>query len=54
MDEDETRLALHSQDPKIILHGSGNSYVSLSIQVFPCTVCYAQKIKLFLKAFFFI
>ncbi|XP_071384945.1 zinc finger Y-chromosomal protein 1 isoform X3 [Centroberyx affinis] len=24
MDEDDTRLAIHSQEPKIILHGSGN------------------------------
>lgn len=24
MDEDVTRLAIHSEEPKIILHGSGN------------------------------
>lgn len=30
MDEDVTRLAIHSEEPKIILHGSGNyhSYIN--------------------------
>ena len=32
MDEDVTRLAIHSEEPKIILHGSGN-YIHVFIHL---------------------
>lgn len=30
MDEDVTRLAIHSEEPKIILHGSGNYHANVN------------------------
>lgn len=39
MAEEVTRLALRSQEPKIILHGSGNhlTVISLTVQTFTGT-----------------
>ena len=52
MDEDDARLAIHTQEPKIILHGSGKTSLFYCILLLYCIGFPAENVRVKVVGFY--